>query len=226
MGSISVIIPTVNAAEELGPTLVSISSLDGLAMIREVIFSDGGSSDDIHDIAQECGVSLIASEPGRGLQLQAGAAAAKGEWFLFLHADTALEAGWETALNAFMKENLDKVGYFRFAMNDSGFMPRLLECLVAFRCRVFALPYGDQALFIPRAVYDQAGGYGSIPLMEDVEFVRRLGRGRLRLIGKKAISSASRYKAEGYWRRILRNFCCLTLYWCGMRPSRIKRLYG
>ena len=78
-------------------------------MIREVIFSDGGSSDDIHDIAQECGVSLIASEPGRGLQLQAGAAAAKGEWFLFLHADTALEAGWETALNAFIKENLDKV---------------------------------------------------------------------------------------------------------------------
>lgn len=166
------------------------------------------------------------TRPGRGLQLQAGAAAAKGEWFLFLHADTALEAGWETALNAFMKENLDKVGYFRFAMNDSGFMPRLLECLVAFRCRVFALPYGDQALFIPRAVYDQAGGYGSIPLMEDVEFVRRLGRGRLRLIDKKAISSASRYKAEGYWKRILRNFCCLTLYWCGMRPSRIKRLYG
>ena len=148
MGSISVIIPTLNAAEELGPTLVSFSSLDGLAMIREVIFSDGGSSDDIQDIAQECGVSLIASEPGRGRQLQAGAAAAKGEWFLFLHADTALEAGWETALKAFMKENLDKVGYFRFAMNDSGFMPRLLECLVAFRCRVFALPYGDQALFI------------------------------------------------------------------------------
>jgi rSAM/selenodomain-associated transferase 2 len=226
MASISVIIPTLNAADDIGPALVSISSLDGLAMIREVIFSDGGSSDDIHNIAQECGAALIVTEPGRGGQLQAGAAVAKGEWLLFLHADTALEAGWERALNTFMRDHSDKVGYFRFALNDSGLMPRLLECLVAFRCRLLALPYGDQALFISRAVYDQVGGYGLIPLMEDVEFVRRLGRGRLRLIDKKAVTSASRYKADGYCRRMVRNFCCLTLYWFGMPPARIKRLYG
>ena len=157
MASISVIIPTLNVVDDVETTLVSISSLDGLAMICEVIFSDGGSSDAIHHIAKECGITLIATEPGRGVQLQAGVAAAKGEWFLFLHADTALETGWEGALDTFMKEHTDKAGYFRFALNDIGLMPRLLEWLVACRCRLFALPYGDQALFISRAVYEQAG---------------------------------------------------------------------
>lgn len=225
MASISVIIPTLNVVDDVETTLVSISSLDGLAMICEVIFSDGGSSDAIHHIAKECGITLIATEPGRGVQLQAGVAAAKGEWFLFLHADTALETGWEGALDTFMKEHTDKAGYFRFALNDIGLMPRLLEWLVACRCRLFALPYGDQALFISRAVYEQAGGYKSIPIMEDVEFVSRLGRGRLRLINKKAITSANRFKTDGYGRRIARNFCCLILYLIGIRPARIKRLY-
>ena len=225
LASISIIIPTLNAADDVGTTLGSISSLDGLTMICEVIFSDGGSSDAIHDIAKECGITLITTEPGRGVQLQAGASAAKGEWLLFLHADTALETGWEGALDTFMKEQTDKEGYFRFALNDIGLMPRLVEWLVACRCWLFALPYGDQALFISRAVYEKTGGYRSIPLMEDVEFVSRLGRGQLRLIGKKAITSANRYKARGYGRRIARNFCCLILYWFGMRPARIKRLY-
>ena len=225
MASISVIIPTLNAADVIGRTLVSMSSLDGLAMIREVIISDGGSSDDIAKIAKEIGADLLVSSPGRGGQLSAGAEASTGDWLLFLHADTALAAGWEEVLGRFMRDQPTKAGYFDFVLDDTGFMPRLVERLVALRCRVFALPYGDQALFISRKLYFEAGGYRSLPLMEDVDFIRRLGRARLFGIDNGAITSASRYKSSGYLKRISRNLFCLTLYFFGVSPERIQRLY-
>ena len=91
---------------------------------------------------------------------------------------------------------------------------------------MFSLPYGDQGLLISRSLYDAIGGFPPLPLMEDVELARRLGRRRLARIGARAVSSATRYRRDGYWRRPLHNLFCLALYFAGVSPVRIARIYG
>jgi glycosyltransferase involved in cell wall biosynthesis len=165
---------------------------------------------------------------GRGVQLIAGAAAATGEWLLFLHADCRLTPDGEKAVAEFIARPgaSDCAGYFGFALDDPDPAARRLERIVAWRCRVFGLPYGDQGLLIARGLYDAVGGFAAIPLMEDVDFARRLGHHRIAPIGAQAISSARRYRRDGYLRRPLRNLFCLSLYFAGVPPQRIAGLYG
>ena len=118
-----------------------------------------------------------------------------------------------------------RAGYFDLALDDPAPVARRLERIVAWRCRVLALPYGDQGLLIARSLYETVGGFAPLPLMEDVDFVRRLGRRRLAGIGARCIASARRYRHEGYFRRPLRNLACLSLYFAGVPPARIVRLY-
>jgi rSAM/selenodomain-associated transferase 2 len=223
--SLSIVIPTLNAAETLRALLVGLA---GSAPAGEVVVADGGSRDDTVMTAERGGARVVAAPRGRGSQLAAGAAAARGEWLLFLHADCRLGAGWEEAVRGFVAapDAAQRAGYFALALDDDAPAARRLERLVAWRCRVLALPYGDQGLLISQALYDRVGGYAPIPLMEDVDIVRRLGRARLRPIGAAITASARRYRREGYLRRSLRNLCCLSLYFLGVPPRWIARLYG
>jgi hypothetical protein len=116
-------------------------------------------------------------------------------------------------------------GYFRFALDDRRFRARLIERVVALRSRLFGLPYGDQGLLVSRTLYDRIGGFASLPLMEDVEIARRLGRRRLRPIPMRAVTSAARYRRDGYLRRSLRNLSCLAGYFLGVAPERLVRRY-
>jgi hypothetical protein len=136
--------------------------------------------------------------------------------------------GWAEAVTGFVEapQAASCAGYFDFELDDAAPAARRLERIVAWRCRVVALPYGDQGLLISRALFDTVGGYAPLPLMEDVDLVRRLGRRRLAPIGVRCIASARRYRQDGYWRRPLRNLFCLSLYFAGMPPERISRLYG
>ena len=177
------------------------------------------------------GSRVISAPRGRGQQLAAGAEAAieeGAEWLFFLHADSIPARGWRETLAAFMAEpaNRDRAGYGRFALDDLSPAARRLEAMVAWRCRKFGLPYGDQGLLIHRNLYRSAGGFPPIELMEDVALVRRIGRIRLSGLPLAVTTSAERYRRNGYIRRPLRNLSCLALYLMGVAPPMIRRLYG
>ena len=218
------IIPTLNTAETL-PRL--LACLCAQPLIGEIIVADGGSADRTVVLAEALGALIVNAARGRGTQLAAGAAAASGRWLLFLHADCRPEPGWPQAVIAFINapQGEGRAGYFDFALDDAAPAARRLERIVAWRCRVLALPYGDQGLLISRALYDALGGFAPLPLMEDVDLARRLGRRRLARIGVSCLASARRYRQDGYWRRPLRNLVCLSLYFAGLPPRRIMRLY-
>jgi rSAM/selenodomain-associated transferase 2 len=228
---ISVIIPTLNAEARLASALGALvpAAVDGL--VREVIVIDGGSGDGTAAIADQAGANFVVRTGGRGYQLAAGAHRARFPWLLFLHADSVLEEGWERDAVAFMapidagKQPLTAAA-FRFGLDDAGARPRLLERGVAARCALFSLPYGDQGLLIPKLLYAEIGGYNPHPLMEDVDIVRRLGRRRLVMLRSRAVTSAARYRRDGYLRRGLRNLVCLTLYFLRVPTTVISRIYG
>jgi rSAM/selenodomain-associated transferase 2 len=223
--SVSAVIPTWNAAATLPATL---AILQAASIVGEVIVADGGSSDETTAYARATGAEVVAAPRGRGSQLAAGAAAAAGDWLLFLHADCRPEPGWEDAVGAFLAapKAQSGAGYFDLALDDEAPAARRLERIVAWRCRVLALPYGDQGLLIARTLYEEVGGFRPLPLMEDVDLVRRLGRRHLARIGARCLASARRYRRDGYLRRPLRNLLCLSLYFARVPPERIARLYG
>jgi rSAM/selenodomain-associated transferase 2 len=224
-GQVSVVIPTLNAADTLAGL---VEQLQASPIVKEIVVADGGSSDETTAIARTTSTQVIAAPRGRGIQLAVGADAAAGDWLLFLHADCRLSPDWEAAVAAFLAapEATSRAGYFDFALDDSAPAARRLERIVAWRSRALALPYGDQGLLIARGLYRAVGGFAPLPLMEDVDLVRRLGRRRLARIGTHCISSPRRYRRGGYWRRPLRNLLCLSLYFAGVPPRRIARLYG
>lgn len=228
---ISVIIPTLNAEERLAACLTALVPAVVEGIIREVVIVDGGSTDHTLKVADQAGVDVMTSEPGRGQQLKAGARRARQPWLLFLHADSVLASGWEGEAADFV-ERVDQgrvpvsAATFSFALDDYGAAPRILERLVALRGAVLGLPYGDQGLLIPRRLYDEIGGFTPMPLMEDVDIVRRLGRRRLRRLRAHAVTGATRYRRSGYLRRSLRNAACLTAYTLGMSPERLLEFYA
>lgn len=222
---ISVVIPTLDAARSLGPTLAAL--MPGLLanLVREVILADGGSTDDTAAIAEATGARLVAAPRGRGSQLAAGAAAARGPWLLFLHADTVLSPDWPQAAESHMRDHAGRAGWFRLRFDSAASAARRVERWANWRAGALGLPYGDQGLLIAQGLYRAAGGYPAIPLMEDVALVRRLGRSRLRGLDATAITSAARFEAEGWTRRGARNLSCLALYAAGVSPDRIAIRY-
>lgn len=193
-----------------------------------VAVCDGGSSDDTAAIAQEAGATVVTAPAGRGGQLATGASVGDASWILFLHADTVLGPGWANAARAFTSRhiNIGKAGYFRLRFDSADPRARRVERLAAWRARRLGLPYGDQGLLIGRALYEYLGGFKPLPLMEDVELVRRVGRKNLVPLDAEAVTSAARYERDGWTMRPLRNLSCLSLYLAGVSPSAIAHLYG
>jgi rSAM/selenodomain-associated transferase 2 len=214
-----VVIPTLNEEAHVARAIRSVRREAG-----EVIVVDGGSRDRTVDLAREGGAAVLSSAAGRGIQLDIGARRARGGWLVFLHADTWLEEGWSSVL-----EELDSRvpgGAFRFAVDSPRRGYRLIEAGVALRCRLLHLPYGDQAIFARRGVYVETGGFAPFPLMEDVDFVRRLARrGPLAFPRVRAVTSPRRWERNGMVRTSLTNVTLLGLYALGTRPRRLARLY-
>ena len=174
MPKISIIVPTINEANNL-PLLLSDLSIvheDG-----EIIIIDCGSKDKTIDIANIYGAKVYKSkEKNRGLQLNMGAKNAKGDWFIFLHADTRLSHDWLKKINSVLKGDKNHIYYFKFKVDHKKLIYRVLEIFVNLRSQYFKQPYGDQGLIIHRATYFENNGFRKIPLMEDVDFIRRLNK--------------------------------------------------
>jgi len=219
---VSVVIPTLNSAALLDRTIESVPDAD------EIIVVDGGSTDATLAIAHSSGARTVASPRGRGVQLSKGAEVATGDWLLFLHSDTELAPHWraEAARFAAQADGSLRAGYFQFRLRSQAPQARVLEYLVAWRSRVVGLPYGDQGLLISRRLYDDIGGYRALPLMEDVDIVRRIGKSRLVGLPVTATTSAVRWERHGWMRRSVRNLICLGLYYTGLPPRLIHRIYG
>lgn len=223
---LSIVIPVYGDA----PALATL--LDQLAPIPydvEVIVAAAAEPDEAFRCIRSArpDVVWIEGPRGRGAQLNQGAARATGRWLWFVHADSRLPNGWLQVFEALDAETSAPVGgSFRFALSTTAWQARLLEHIVATRVRWFGLPYGDQGIFVRRAVFQQMGGFQAIPLMEDVEFVRRLTRvGPLRHQTLSLETSARRWLDEGWWRRSARNLATLTLYLIGVSPERLARRY-
>ena len=211
------IVPTLDAADHLGSCLAALGDADA------IIVADGGSSDSTLTIARAAGARIVSSARGRGIQLAAGAAAATGDALLFVHADTRLSPGWRAIADAHLATS-NHPACFRLKLDDSAWQARLVEQAVWARTRLAGLPYGDQGLLVSRASYDAAGGFRPLVLMEDVDLVRRLGRPVM--LAGDALTSAARWRRDGWARRSARNLACLSLWRLGVSPERIARLYA
>ena len=172
MYKISIIIPTINEANNL-PLLLSDLSI--IHKEGEIIIVDCGSEDKTIDVANIYGAKVFKSEErNRGLQLDIGAKNSKGDWLIFLHADTRLTHDWFRKTNSFLKGNKNIIYYFKFKINHKKIIYKVLEILVNLRSKYLKQPYGDQGLIIHRTIYFKNNGFRKIPLMEDIDFLRRL----------------------------------------------------
>ncbi|MEX3314797.1 TIGR04283 family arsenosugar biosynthesis glycosyltransferase [Sulfitobacter sp. PS-8MA] len=220
---ISVVIPTLDATKSLPACLAAL--VEGLqaGLIREVIISDGGSQDETGRLAEGWGAGLITGAPSRGGQLRRGCAVAQGEWLLVLHADTVLAQGWAAAVQDHMAGHSGAAGWCHLRFDQSGIAARIVGGWANLRSR-FGLPYGDQGLLLTRALYDAVGGYPDQPLMEDVALARAL-RGRLRPLNVSAVTSAEKYRQQGWVRRGARNLWTLIRYLRGTDPETLAAAY-
>ncbi|MEM9969032.1 MAG: TIGR04283 family arsenosugar biosynthesis glycosyltransferase [Pseudomonadota bacterium] len=220
---ISVVIPTLNCENTLPDCLNSLMEGLEFGLIRELIVSDGGSSDTTGAVAQAWGARVVHGAASRGGQLRRGCAVAKGDWLLVLHADTQLEPGWPKAVQAHIRQS-DRPAWFYLRFDQAGIAAWLVAQWANIRSGFWHLPYGDQGLLIPRRTYLAIGGYADVPLMEDVALVRKL-RGSLIGLRVTAVTSAAKYRSQGWLRRGARNLWTLMGYLAGRDVASLEREY-
>ena len=219
---ISVVVPALNESRQIASTLGSIRR----GSPHEILVVDGGSSDDTVGVARDAGALVLESARGRARQMNAGAALAGGNVLLFLHADTALAAGWAVAVSETLARRDVVAGAFRFRIEGSFAGRRLVEWNTHVRSRWLGRPYGDQGLFLRRRVFEASGGFADLPLLEDHELVARLRRrGRVAVSDLPATTSGRRWKELGVVRTTLINQWILAAYALGVAPDRLARVY-
>jgi rSAM/selenodomain-associated transferase 2 len=219
--SVSVVIPVHRDSDALTRTL------DGTAWsgVEVIVVSTHEDTTTGPVRAAHPDVTWLEAPAGRARQMNAGAAVARGDWLLFLHADTRLPHGWRDAIAEAERRDRVALGCFRFALDSASWFARVIERGVRVRVALSGLPYGDQALFVRRSRFEAAGGFAALPIMEDVDFVRRMRReGVLFRSPLSAVTSARRWERDGWIRRTMRHLVLISLYFCGVSPARLVRL--
>jgi rSAM/selenodomain-associated transferase 2 len=222
----SIIIPVLNEEARIAETIDHIRSLaDGKA--AEIIIADGDPAGGTLRAIPDGACRKLLSEPGRGRQLNRGAGAASGEVLIFLHADTKLPPGALISIGETLRDRRLAGGAFDLAIDSPRRAFRLIERVASLRTRLTRVPYGDQAIFLRRDWFRSLGGYREIPIMEDVDLMRRLKRsgGRIAILPERVVTSARRWEQEGIFTTTLRNWSLVTLFLLGVDAGRLARWY-
>ncbi|WP_066378527.1 TIGR04283 family arsenosugar biosynthesis glycosyltransferase [Anabaena sp. CA = ATCC 33047] len=219
---ISVIIPTLNEAANITAVINTINP----RINTEIIVVDGGSQDETVALAQSLGVKVISSSPGRAVQMNAGATVANGEILLFLHADTRLPMGFDEMIASALQQPQVVAGAFELRIDAALGGLRWVEKGVNWRSRLLQMPYGDQAIFITKSIFEKIGGFPELPIMEDFELIRRLQRiGKITIIPVPVVTSARRWIKKGVFKTTLINQIVIIAYLLGVKPERIRQWY-
>jgi rSAM/selenodomain-associated transferase 2 len=219
---LSIIIPTLNEAENIKAALASTQPSTNV----EVIVVDGGSKDKTVEIAKSVGVTVISSIAGRANQMNVGAVAASGDILLFLHADTRLPIGFDVMVRTALAQPGIVAGAFALRIDAEMGSLRLVEWGVNVRSRFLQMPYGDQAIFLTRQIFNEIGGFPELPIMEDFEMMQRLkSLGKIAFIPVPVITSARRWLQKGIWQTTLLNQIIIIAYYLGVSPMRIWSWY-
>lgn len=224
---VSVIVPVLNEAGGLPGLLDHMQASLEAGEVHEVIVADGGSTDGGDALVRaRAAFRLVRCAAGRALQMNAGAAAARGDVLLFLHADCRLEDRALAELRSVMNHNGIVGGAFRHRIRDRRWFLRLIEFGDNLRSGLLGLFYGDQGIFCRRDVFESLGGWPAMPIMEEYPFSRALKRqGRVRLLRSRVSSSARRWQVVGAVRLTLRNWSLVIRYLAGVSPEALKREY-
>jgi len=242
--TIAIIIPTLNEEQALPDTLACARRLG----FDEIIVVDGSSSDRtleiVHDLQVRCStfdvqplpnleprtsnsITLLTSASGRAQQMNAGAAHSQADVLLFLHADTHLPADARHAIELALDDSACVGGRFDVRFEQDSGLAWLVAQLINLRSRWSGIATGDQALFVRRPTFEQLGGFAEIPLMEDVDFSRRLKRaGRVAPLRARVTTSYRRWEHCGAFRTIVLMWTLRFLYWVGVNPHKLKDLYA
>jgi rSAM/selenodomain-associated transferase 2 len=219
---VSIVIPVYRDSEALARTLKTLDA-SSTEVVVVATAEDAGALAQLRAAHPE--ILWLEAPRGRAVQMNAGAGVAHGRWLLFLHADTRLPFGWRQAIETADRHPQFSAGCFRFALDSTAPAARAIELGVRMRVRAFALPYGDQGLFVRREAFEALNGYADLPIMEDVDLVRRLrSRGRLFRSPLPAVTSARRWERDGWISRTIRHLVLIVLYFCGVTPRRLMRL--
>jgi rSAM/selenodomain-associated transferase 2 len=223
---ISVIIPVFCEQAVINRTIETVRRQRG-GDDAEIIVVDGQTGGETLAAAQDAAVQKVRSEKGRGGQLNRGAALATGDTLLFLHADTVLPPAAFERIAGAMRDEACVGGAFDLRIDSRRAAFRVIETAANRRSRLTRIPYGDQAIFIRASYFRTLGGFKEIPIMEDVDLMRRIKRqrGRIVIFRDPVITSARRWEKEGLVFGTLRNRFLMTLYLCGVAPERLARFY-
>jgi rSAM/selenodomain-associated transferase 2 len=230
--TISVIIPTLNEERTIIAALAHTADLG----FDELIVVDGGSVDQTPVLVESYRLStqsstlsplrLVTALPGRALQMNEGAKASSGETLLFLHADTQLPDDAKTMITTALADHRTVGGRFDVRFDRPSIWGTMISGMMNWRSRMSGLATGDQALFVRRSIFEQMGGFADIPLMEDIEFSRRLKRtGAVAALTTTVTTSFRRWEQHGPLRTILLMWTLRFLYWIGISPSYLAKWY-
>lgn len=228
--TLSIIIPVLNEAETIGSLLAELQARSEPELKIEIIVVDGGSADETVALAASQNVQVEVQTGGRAQQMNRGAGMAHGEILVFLHADTRLPPNYAAeilqVLNPPVGQPKPIAGAFRLKIDAPLPSLRLIEWGVNLRSQLCQLPYGDQAIFLTKAVFTEVGGFPDLPIMEDFVLVRQLQRrGRIALAPSAVITSARRWLKQGVSRTTWINQIMILGYYLGISPHRLARWY-